>query len=158
MVKSLELGLLWRPLRAAAATVVIIAATVVTVTAGVHSCLQRPGWERPQRCLAGSAWLMLGSHWAWPPGPEQLSPPSSACRLQRWPQEEVVVAGGRDMDAAPPCRLSVPYLPESHSFQPGAPIPAQASETPGRAGLAYLLPVAGGGMSLFRGSAPGHPP
>lgn len=112
----------------------------------------------PSAAWQGVPGSQLGSHWAWPPGPEQLSPPSSACRLQRWPQEEVVVAGGRDMDAAPPCRVSVPYLPESHSSQPGAPIPTQASETPGRAGLAYLLPVAGGGMSLFRGSAPGHPP
>lgn len=90
---------------------------------------------RPYReCLAHPRPLQGVAPWA-----KQLSPPSSACRLQRWPQKEVVVAGGRDMGAAPPCRVSVSYLPESHPSQPGAPTPARNSETPGRAGQAPLI-------------------
>lgn len=49
-----------------------------------------------------------------------------------------MVAGGQDMGAGPPCPVSVSYLSKSCPSQPGAAAPAQASETPGRAGPAYL--------------------
>lgn len=72
----------------------------------------------------------VGSLWA-RPGGQAVKPPKFHLSVTGLATGGSGGGWDRDMGAGPP--VPAPYLPASCPSQPGAPAPAQASETPGRA-------------------------